>query len=182
MPFAAGEFDGAYMLHVGMNIENKAGAFAEVRRVIKPGGVFGIYDVMRADHDGDLPFPLPWASSPETSFVESPEAYRRLLEDAGFSVERQRDRREFGLEFFRQVRARAQQGGAPPVGAFITMAVPPRRRLRIRSTVWREDSSRRRRSSAEPCNPSCARWDATRTRPAGSNSRRRSSAGPEVDA
>ena len=121
MPFAAGEFDGAYMLHVGMNIEDKAGAFAEVRRVIKPGGVFGIYDVMRADQDGDLPFPMPWASSPETSFVERPEVYRRLLEGAGFSVERERDRREFGLEFFRQVRARAQQGGAPPLGPFITM-------------------------------------------------------------
>ena len=30
-----------------MNIADKAQLFAEVRRVLKPGGVFGVYDVMR---------------------------------------------------------------------------------------------------------------------------------------
>ena len=34
LPFAPGSFDGAYMLHVGMNIEDKAKLFAEVRRVL----------------------------------------------------------------------------------------------------------------------------------------------------
>ena len=31
-------FDGAYMMHVGMNIADKAHLFAEVHRVLKPGG------------------------------------------------------------------------------------------------------------------------------------------------
>ena len=47
LPFEPGSFDGAYMFHVGMNIENKAKLFAEVRRVLAPSGLFGIYDVMR---------------------------------------------------------------------------------------------------------------------------------------
>jgi len=47
LPFAPRSFDGAYMLHVGMNIQDKARLFAEVQRVLKPGGIFGIYDVMR---------------------------------------------------------------------------------------------------------------------------------------
>ena len=38
MPFADGEFDRAYMLHVGMNIPDKAALFAEVARVLRPGG------------------------------------------------------------------------------------------------------------------------------------------------
>jgi ubiquinone/menaquinone biosynthesis C-methylase UbiE len=120
LPFEAGSFDGAYMLHVGMNIEDKAKAFAEVRRILKPRGVFGIYDVMR-EREGELGFPVPWASSAETSFVVSAEAYRPLLESAGFTVEKQRSRREFAIEFFRDMRTRTAQGAPPPLGLHILM-------------------------------------------------------------
>ena len=47
LPFEPGTFDGAYMMHVGMNIADKPAVFAEVRRVLKPGSRFGIFDVMR---------------------------------------------------------------------------------------------------------------------------------------
>ncbi len=117
LPFASQSFDAAYMLHVGMNIQDKAKLFAEVRRVLKSGGVFGIYDVMR-EREGDLSFPVPWASTPDTSFVDSPAAYRRLLESAGFAVEKHRARREFAVEFFRQMRA---GDGPPPLGLHILM-------------------------------------------------------------
>ena len=40
------------MLHVGMNISEKATLAAEVFRLLKPGGRFGIYDLMRAG-DGE---------------------------------------------------------------------------------------------------------------------------------
>lgn len=120
LPFAPGAFDGAYMLHVGMNIVDKPALFAEVRRVLKPKGVFGIYDVMR-ESDGELSYPVPWASSAETSFVATAAAYRRLIAAAGFEVVRERSRREFAIEFFRQMRAQATQGGPPPLGLHILM-------------------------------------------------------------
>jgi SAM-dependent methyltransferase len=63
LPFEVGTFDGAYMLHVGMNIADKPKLFAEVRRVSKPSGLFGIYDVMR-ERDGNLIYPVPWAEAP----------------------------------------------------------------------------------------------------------------------
>jgi ubiquinone/menaquinone biosynthesis C-methylase UbiE len=113
LPFEAETFDGAYMMHVGMNIEDKPALFAEVRRVLRPGGVFAIYDVMQTG-EGELSFPVHWAASAHTSFVASPEDYRRALEAAGFQVQRQRDRRAFAREFFRQVAARAAEDGAPP--------------------------------------------------------------------
>jgi ubiquinone/menaquinone biosynthesis C-methylase UbiE len=122
MPFAPRSFDGAYMLHVGMNVQDKGKLFAEVRQVLKPGGIFGIYDVMRESGQGNLSFPVPWASSPETSFVENAVSYRSLLESAGFAVQKERGRREFAIEFFRQMRARAAQGaGPPPLGLHLLM-------------------------------------------------------------
>ncbi|MBV5325011.1 MAG: class I SAM-dependent methyltransferase, partial [Rhodospirillaceae bacterium] len=40
LPFGVGSFDAATLIHVGMNIEDKASLFAEARRVLKPGGRF----------------------------------------------------------------------------------------------------------------------------------------------
>jgi ubiquinone/menaquinone biosynthesis C-methylase UbiE len=120
LPFGRHAFDGAYMLHVGMNISDKAALFAEVRRVVKPGGPFGIYDVMRVG-EGALAFPVPWAESPETSFVETAVTYRRLLVTAGFEVVKERARREFAVEFFQQLRARLAGGAPPPLGLQLLM-------------------------------------------------------------
>jgi hypothetical protein len=102
------------MLHVGMNIEDKRKLSSEARRVLKLGGIFGIYDVMRESSEGDLRFPVPWAASAETSFVESAATYRQLLEGADFQVQSECNRREFAIEFFNQMRARAAQSGGPP--------------------------------------------------------------------
>lgn len=120
LPWAPGSFDGAYLLHVGMNIEDKAGLFAEIRRVLAPSGVLGIYDVMRAGA-GELAYPVPWATLAETSFVADPATYRRLLEAAGFEVLAERDRREFALEVFRQMRARGAGGRPAALGLHIVM-------------------------------------------------------------
>jgi ubiquinone/menaquinone biosynthesis C-methylase UbiE len=113
LPFEPETFDGAYMMHVGMNIEDKRALFAEIRRVLKTGGVLAIYDVMRTG-EGELSYPVHWAASSQTSFVSWPEDYRRALEAAGFHVRKQRDRRAFAREFFRQVAAHAAEAGAPP--------------------------------------------------------------------
>ena len=120
LPFAPGSFDGAYMLHVGMNIEDKSRLFREVRRVLAPAGVFGIYDAMRLTA-GELSYPVPWASGAESSFVLDCPAYRNLLLAEGFEVLKVRDRRDFALEIFAQMRARAASAGASPLGLHIVM-------------------------------------------------------------
>jgi ubiquinone/menaquinone biosynthesis C-methylase UbiE len=120
LPFEPASFDGAYMIHVGMNIDDKAALFAAVRRVIRPKGTFGIYDVMR-DRDGSIAFPVPWASDASLSFVASPATYRSLLEQAGFVVAKERGRREFAVEFFRQLRARTAQGEPSPLSLALLM-------------------------------------------------------------
>jgi len=120
LPFLPGSFDGAYMFHVGMNIKDKAKLFSEVRRILTPSGAFGIYDVMRLAA-GDLHYPVPWTSSAEVSFVEDAARYRELLIAAGFEVTKERNRRDFALEVFAQMKARGAAGAPAPLGLHIVM-------------------------------------------------------------
>ncbi len=113
MPFEASHFDAAVMLHVGMNIEDKAGLFAEVNRVLRPGGLFGVYDIMRQSDD-PLVYPVPWATVPETSTLGTPQEYRKALNDSGFEITAERDRRDFATEFFADLRKRIETAGGPP--------------------------------------------------------------------
>jgi SAM-dependent methyltransferase len=120
LPFAEASFDLATLLHVGMNIEDKAGICRQAWRVLRPGGSFALFEVMRTG-PGELAFPLPWAAAPETSFVAPPDAYRAALEAAGFQVRATRDRGEFGLAFFREMRARMATQEAPRMTLHLLM-------------------------------------------------------------
>jgi ubiquinone/menaquinone biosynthesis C-methylase UbiE len=121
MPFEDAAFSGAYTIHVGMNIEDKAGLYADVYRVLRPGTLFGIYDVM-ASSAGQLTYPVPWATNAETTFVASAQQYQQALLDTRFNIISQRNRRDFALAFFDQLRAKtAAAGGPPPLGLHILM-------------------------------------------------------------
>ncbi|MDE1995481.1 MAG: class I SAM-dependent methyltransferase [Rhizobiaceae bacterium] len=109
LPFGDASFDRATLIHVGMNIENKAAVFAEIRRVLRPGGLFGLYEVMKM-RDSALLYPMPWAMTSETSFVEPPEVYRRLLNEAGFTVDFEEDRSALALRLAQEMRASAASG------------------------------------------------------------------------
>ena len=141
LPFEAASFDGAYMIHVGMNIGDKAALFTSVRRVLKPGAVFGIFDLMRTAAGGPV-YPVPWSSRPETSFLDDAPTYRRLLEGAGFSIEDERNRRDFALDFFREMRARAEAaasaGGPPQLSAQLIMGPDfPEKMRNVRESIER---------------------------------------------
>jgi len=129
LPFPPASFDGAYMLHVGMNIGDKATLFAQAKRALKPGGFFAVYDVMRVG-PGDLAFPVPWARTAESSFVAATDDYRRLLREAGFAVEKERERCAFAIEFFKKMQARVAESGLPPLGLNIVMGADFRDKIR----------------------------------------------------
>lgn len=121
LPYEDASFDGAFMMHVGMNIEDKAALFAEVARVLKPNSKFGIYDIMKTNDD-EITYPVPWATTSETSWLVEPKDYRLALEANGFEVVKDEDRRNFAMAFFKQMKeANESSGGRPALGLHVLM-------------------------------------------------------------
>lgn len=124
LPFPDASFDGATLLHVGMNIADKPAVFAEVRRVLKPGGVFAIYDAMRQS-DGAFSYPVPWSSEPATNHIATPDVYKAALAAAGLTVVKERNRRDFALQSMQQRIAQTGQ----PIGLPVVMGATAAQKL-----------------------------------------------------
>ena len=77
LPFTRNSFDRASLIHVGMNIADKATLFAEVRRVLEPGALFVVYDIMKVGN-GDVPYPMPWAATCRDEFRRDADHVWRL--------------------------------------------------------------------------------------------------------
>ncbi|MBS7696331.1 MULTISPECIES: methyltransferase domain-containing protein [unclassified Chelatococcus] len=120
LPFPSSHFDATTLIHVGMNIPDKTALFSEIRRILKQGGRFGVYDIMRLD-DVELPFPMPWAQTSATSYVERPDTYRNALESAGFVITEAHDRSLLALDLARAMRDKVEKEGAPPLGLHLLM-------------------------------------------------------------
>ena len=135
LPFEDRRFDRATLIHVGMNIEAKAALFAEVRRVLKTDGRFGIYDIMRKD-DRPIPYPVPWAIDATTSFVATQATYRKLLTEAGFTVAHEVDRTGLVMERWKEMGAKAAKDGQPPLGLHTLIGpAAPERLANVRRAV-----------------------------------------------
>ncbi|HFD14985.1 MAG TPA: methyltransferase domain-containing protein [Rhodospirillales bacterium] len=110
LSFPDGSFDGAYTIHVGMNVADKRRFYGEAFRVVKPGGFFALYDVVRLTGEPD--YPVPWAESPETSHLATPDMLEELLRELGFEVREVIDRTAEGAAAMAESARRIAEPGA----------------------------------------------------------------------
>ena len=104
-----------------MNIADKDVLFSEAFRVTKPGGVFGIYDVMLIGNC-ELQYPLPWAVEEDGNAIASATDYISALIKAGFSLKNEDDKTDFANSFFEKMSARTDSSEGPPqVGLHLLM-------------------------------------------------------------
>ncbi len=129
LPFEKERFDGATMIHVGMNIEDKEALFNQIHRVLRPGAHFGVYDIMLIDTD-ELAYPLPWASNSDMSHLASSESYTSTLKSSGFVIRSARNLGAYAIDFYERQKAKASNSDATPaLGLHILMGQSTRLKL-----------------------------------------------------
>ena len=114
LPFENQTFDAAMTMHVAMNIAAKDKMYLEARRVLKPGGVFAVYDVLQGE-GGEVLYPVPWARDSSISHVATPDEMNSLLTNAGFKLLDVQDSTEESQGFFEKMTAQMTKTGRSPV-------------------------------------------------------------------
>ena len=109
LPFDDGRFDVVLLQHVAMNIAERPLLYREIRRVLKPGGKFATFDVV-LNGEAEPLYPVPWARTPETSFLLTAAATRDAIEAAGFRTLASHDDTAAAKAWNAQLRA----SGPPP--------------------------------------------------------------------
>jgi len=120
LPFPDAAFDVVWTQHVAMNIRDKAALYRGMSRVLKPGGALALYDVLAGPASPVL-FPVPWARSPETSFLVTPDELCRLLEASGFTIESWEDTTVAATAWFANLASKVRDTGAPPLGLHLVL-------------------------------------------------------------
>lgn len=87
LPFPDAAFDVAWTQHVVMNINDRQTFYNEAARVLKPGGRLAFFDILLRSRGADLDYPLPWARTPEISFLYDEDETRGFLTRAGLVEE-----------------------------------------------------------------------------------------------
>ncbi|MGI9551362.1 MAG: class I SAM-dependent methyltransferase [Aurantibacter sp.] len=120
LPFDAHMFDLVWTQHVQMNIPDKDRFYSEIKRVLKPGGHLLYYDIF-SNGNGEVSYPMPWASNAEQSFLFETSDLEQILTRLGFLQVRTVDQTKAGIEFFEAFVAKLKAFGPPKIGLNVLM-------------------------------------------------------------
>jgi ubiquinone/menaquinone biosynthesis C-methylase UbiE len=114
LPFPDNSFDQVWTQHVQMNIPDKKQFYAEIYRVLKPGGSFIYYDILSEDHQ-TICFPVPWAETPVLSHLVTIDELHTICNQTGFRIIETRDQTEAGIQSLSSILERTVDKGFPPL-------------------------------------------------------------------
>jgi ubiquinone/menaquinone biosynthesis C-methylase UbiE len=120
LPFDNNTFDVVWTQHVQMNIPDKKKFYSEINRVLKAGGYFLYYDILRKGNGG-INYPMPWASTADLSFLFKENEMDNILEQFGLTKEQSTDQTQAGVDFFNALVAKLKEFGPPKMGLNVLM-------------------------------------------------------------
>ena len=116
LSFGEDQFDAAMTIHVAMNIKARDRVYDEAKRVIRPGGIFAIYDVLQGE-GGDVLYPVPWARDSHISHLATTDQMTALLADAGFKLLEVTDSTEQSQSWFERMASKTAARIGPSAGS-----------------------------------------------------------------
>jgi len=120
LPYEDECFDIVLTQHVQMNIIDKHRFYAEIERVLQPGGRFIFHDVFSTDSAPPL-FPVPWAEDESASAMVTEDQARAAIESAGLQVDQWTGKVAESVKFFERVLGRIEAKGHPPLGIHLIL-------------------------------------------------------------
>jgi SAM-dependent methyltransferase len=120
LPYGDACFDGAYSLHVTMNVADRPRFFAEACRVLRPGAFFALTE-HGLGPEGNPHHPVPWSDDGSGAYLVAPEQTRMLLEQAGFDSIAIEEPGAKYLAGYRRAVQLAERGQLPPLGVHLLM-------------------------------------------------------------
>jgi ubiquinone/menaquinone biosynthesis C-methylase UbiE len=138
LPVPDGAFDRAYSQNVIMNIADKQRFYREAFRALRPGGLLALSNVC-AGEAGEPYFPVPWATTRDTSFLATVVQTHADLIGAGFDIVSLQDTTETHKEAATREMARLESAELPRLSPHLIMG-ERLREMRINSLRGLADS------------------------------------------
>ena len=120
LPFEDNHFDVVWTQHVQMNVPNKKKFYSEINRVLKSGGYFLFYDILKKGN-GKVNYPMPWASNSNLSFLFKSEEMNGFLEEFGLTKKQSTNQTQAGIDFFDVLVTKLKELGSPKMGLNVLM-------------------------------------------------------------
>jgi len=128
IPYEDERFDVVWTEHVQMNIADKNRFYSEIARVLKPGGRLLFHDIFRGSGDSPL-YPAPWAEDDSISALATEANVRSVMVQVGLEIDQWVGKARKSIDFFREVLARIEADGPPPLGIHLLMGDNARDKL-----------------------------------------------------
>jgi ubiquinone/menaquinone biosynthesis C-methylase UbiE len=123
LTFEEENHDMVWTEHTIMNIEDKMKLFHGVRRLLRPKGLFALYEICSGNASPPY-FPVPWASDPTINFLVTQNELRQMLHQLKFKELQWKDATSVSLKWFQNLvasRSAKPAGTPPPLGLNLLM-------------------------------------------------------------
>ena len=120
LPFDHQTFEIVWTQHVQMNIAEKGKFYAEIQRVLKPGGRFLYYDIFEGNGQ-PLSFPVPWAEKQEDSFLMKPDAVKKHFTAQEWEFVFMEEHTQHAINALERMKQNVQLGQTPKLSLRLLM-------------------------------------------------------------